>query len=419
LIAAGAAVALAVGTVGCGGRSDNNSSGNGGTGGTASVKPGVGFDGTTITLGVLADQSGPAAPLGTPIVAGLDTYFKAVNAKGGVKGKYKVKLEIADTKYNPTTAITQYNQTKSKVVMFAHILGTPIVDAMKQQLTGDGLLAQPSTQDAFWVKEPNLLPIGTPYQIQAINGLQYAVDKLDAKTKKVCALTKDDPYGQAGKQGYDYAVQKLSLNGTVATTYKQSDTDYTAPISQLKNAGCEIVHITGLPSEVGKIMGGAAQAQFAPMWLGASATWLNVLAASQVAPYMQKYFLFAAEGPNWGDTTVPGMADQMKAIDEFAKETKPDGYFTFGFNEGRAVHQVLDAAVDAGDLSPKGVLDASHKIPSLTFGGVYGDYKYGSPADREPPRANTIFKIDPSKPNGTDAVTKVESEAAKSFTFKS
>jgi ABC-type branched-subunit amino acid transport system substrate-binding protein len=417
-MAAGAAITLTVVGTGCGGRSDDSNA-SGGTGASASVKPGVGFDGTTITLGVLADQSGPAAALGTPIVNGLDTYMKALNDKGGVGGKYKVKLEIADMKYNPTTAITQYNQMKSKVAMFAHVLGTPIVDAMKQQLTGDGLLAQPSTQDAFWVKEPNLLPIGAPYQIQAINGLQYAVDKLDAKTKKVCALTKDDPYGQAGKQGYDYAVTKLSLNNAASATYKQTDTDYTAPLSQLKNAGCEIVHITGLPSEVGKIMGGAAQSQFAPMWLGASATWLNVLAASQVAPYMQKYFLFAAEGPNWGDTSVPGMKDQMDAITKFAPDTKPDGYFTFGYNEGRAVHQVLEEAVKNGDLSPKGVLDASHKIPTLTFGGVYGDYKYGSPADREPPRANTIFKIDPTKPNGTDAVTKVESEAAKSFTFKS
>jgi len=414
-MAAGAAVALTVVGTGCGGRSNDNNA-SGGTAASASVKPGVGFDGTTITLGVLADQSGPAAALGTPIVNGLDTYMKALNAKGGVAGKYKVKLEIADMKYNPTTAITQYNQMKSKVAMFAHVLGTPIVDAMKQQLSGDGLLAQPSTQDAFWVKEPNLMPIGAPYQIQAINGLQYAVDKLDAKTKKVCALTKDDPYGQAGKQGYDYGVQKLGLNNTKSATYKQTDTDYTAPISELKNAGCEIVHITGLPSEVGKIMGGAAQAQFAPMWLGASATWINVLAASPVAPYMQKYFLFAAEGPNWGDTSVPGMKDQMDAIAAVAPDTVPNGYFTFGFNEARAVHQILEKAVALGDLTPAGIVEASHQIEKLTFGNAYNDYKYGDPGDREPPRATSVNGIDPAKPNGTNVIEpNTASQAAKDY----
>ena len=40
---------------------------------------------------------------------------------------------------------------------------------MLPQLKPDNIVAAPASLDAFWVREQNLLPIGAPYQIQAIN----------------------------------------------------------------------------------------------------------------------------------------------------------------------------------------------------------------------------------------------------------
>src|ERR1700756_2389338 len=66
-----------------------------GSGGTTSggIKTGPGVDAKTrtISLGVLSPLSGPVAVIGDPLTAGQQTYFKAVNASGGING-WKVNL---------------------------------------------------------------------------------------------------------------------------------------------------------------------------------------------------------------------------------------------------------------------------------------------------------------------------------------
>ena len=80
---------------------------------------------------------------------------------------------------------------------FVQILGTPIIAAVLPQLKKDKIAAGPATLDSNWVREPNLVPIGAPYQIQAINALDYYV-KGEGKggNKRICTMIQDDPYGR-------------------------------------------------------------------------------------------------------------------------------------------------------------------------------------------------------------------------------
>src|SRR5438552_2288260 len=72
-----------------------------------------GFDGTTISLGVLTPLQGPVAVIGKPLTAGGEVFFEWFNAeRGGVAGKYKVKLVEEDTGYDPATAIAKYQKLK-------------------------------------------------------------------------------------------------------------------------------------------------------------------------------------------------------------------------------------------------------------------------------------------------------------------
>ena len=72
-------------------------------------------------------------------------------------------------------------------------------------------MASPASLDSFWVREPNLLPIGGPYQIQAINALDWYVTEGDGEGKKVCSLIQDDPYGEAGQAGLEFAAEELDV----------------------------------------------------------------------------------------------------------------------------------------------------------------------------------------------------------------
>jgi ABC-type branched-subunit amino acid transport system substrate-binding protein len=160
---------LALLLAGCGGAADDDE-GEGGEGG-AELQSVPGFDGTTIKLGVLTPLSGPVAVIGLPLTAGNQVYFDYVNSQGGIAGKYPVELVQEDTQYRPDRTVQQYNRVKPDVVAFTQVLGTAPTLAVLPQLVEDGMIAAPASLDAFWVREPNLMPVGGPYQIQAINAL--------------------------------------------------------------------------------------------------------------------------------------------------------------------------------------------------------------------------------------------------------
>ena len=414
LTAALAALAL---TAACGGAGGGGGGSGGGTGGAPAAVPG--FDGTTIRLGVLSPLSGPVAVIGQPLTTGNKVWFDQVNADGGIAGKYKVELVQEDTQYKPDVAVQQYNKVKGNVAAFTQLLGTPSTLAVLPLLRADKIVAAPASLDALWVREENLLPIGAPYQIQAINAIDhYLTEGGGSAQSKICTMIQDDVYGEAGQAGIDFAAQRSGF--TVATTqrFKAGTENYAGQIQALAGAGCQMVFLVATPSDAGKIWGTAAQGRFAPRWYGQSPSWVGALAKSPLAPYLQANVLIAAEGTEWGDTSVPGMQAMVDRLGKFAPQQQPDYYFAFGYNQGRAMTELLEKAVERGDLSREGLLAASRELGAVTFDGLSGDYQYGAAESRNPPRTTTIFKVDPAKPFGLATVKyNFTSDAAGAYEF--
>lgn len=416
ILALAAVLAVAAGAAGCGGAGDDDSGDGGGTGEVTSVP---GFDGKTIKLGVLTPLSGPVAVIGLPLTAGNEVYFDAVNDRGGVAGKYKVELVQEDTQYQPDQTVQKYNKLKGDVVAFTQVLGTAPTLAVLPQLRRDRMIAAPASLDAFWVREENLLPVGGPYQIQAINALDYFVNEGGGKGKAVCSFIQDDAYGEAGQQGVDFAAEKLGLDVKSTQRFKVGDKDVTGQIQNLARADCEAVVLVATPTDAGTIWGTAAKLGFAPRWIGQSPVWIDELAKSPLREYLQKTTWIAAEGTEWGDRSVRGMAEMVDRVERFKPDQQPDYYFAFGYNQARAITNLLEKAVELGDLSHAGLLEASDQLGTVSFGGLTGDYAYGPAADRDPPRQTTIFSVDPAKPFGLKKEAYLyESSAAKEFQFQ-
>ena len=380
---------------------------------------GPGFDGSTINVGVISDLSGPAAIIGNPLTAGGQVYYDYINSQDGVAGQYLIETVEVDHQYNPATAVQVYNDIKDDVVILGQLFGTPITNAVLESLKEDGLVAAPASLDAFWVREQNLLPIGGPYQIQAINGFDWWINEGGGNVDQVyCSFIQDDPYGEAGQEGLEFAAENLGFTVTEVARYVSGDTDFSAQIQQLQGAGCEVVFLVTLPSVTGGALGTAAASEFAPQWIGVSPTWINALAGSGLAPYLQAYFVVVAEGSTWGDESVPGMTTMIERLEEFAPDQAPDYYFAFGYLQAHAVVQVLEAAVANGDLSREGIVEALNSLGTVSFEGLSGDYFYGTPDQRIPSTENTIFVVNPEVPNGVEAVAiGYKSSFADEFVF--
>lgn len=406
----------------CGGESDD---GDGATGGDNGDKKELttapGFDGTTIRVGIVSPLSGPVAVIGNPLTAGNETYFKYVNEElGGIAGKYKVELVKEDSQYKPDLGVQAYSKIKNDVTLFAQMLGTPITKAVLPQLEADNIVAAPASLDVDWVFEPNLLPVGAPYEIQMINAGAYMQDEGGAKGKTVCSMIQDDAYGQSGQRGIEFAAKELGYDIKTTARFAAGTPDFTAQIQSLKSNACQVTYLVATPGDTAKILGTAAQLQFAPQWVGQSPTWTGAFAKSALAPYLQQNFLLAAEGTEWGDTSVKGMADMLDRLQKYTPSQQPDIYFVFGYYQAKAVTELLEKAVENGDLSREGVLKALANLGTVEFDGLTGDYKYGSKiSEREPPRNTTIYKVDPNKPGGLARVKyEYVSDAAKDYELK-
>ncbi|MEN9398642.1 MAG: hypothetical protein RLZ81_3172, partial [Pseudomonadota bacterium] len=79
-----------------------------------------------ILIGQFAAMSGPAAQLGQRMQVGMQAYFTAVNAQGGVNGR-AIKLLTRDDGYEPEKAAAAAKALiqEDKVFALAGSVGTP------------------------------------------------------------------------------------------------------------------------------------------------------------------------------------------------------------------------------------------------------------------------------------------------------
>ena len=358
-----------------------------------------GFDGSTITLGYLTDESGSLAIVGTPLKEGAEVYWEWVNQnEGGVAGQYPVELIVADTNDNPSQAITEYQRIKDDVVMFAEVLSTPPTQALLEFLQEDNIVAVPGSLAGAWAGEAVLLPSGAAYEYEMINLVQWYLEESDlASDGDVhCAVYVDDKYGNDSMRGVNYATEQLGIDLAETQTINRGDTDFTAQVSAMNDAGCTVVYAVTVPTEQNGMLAQADAIDFNPVWLGALPSYLNLFAAGR--PELYTNFYVALDPPNLNDTSVPAMADFINRFEEINGGSL-NTFHLSGYFQSIAVHALLEKAVELGDLSRDGIAAAMAQLGEVDNNGLAAEnYVYGLPEDRVPTSAVRIFKFDAEQP---------------------
>lgn len=419
LAAVGIALGLTV-AVGACGRSSDSSTDTTKPGDTAKKAemvggPGVDLKTKTITLGALTPISTIAKLIGDPLTAGNKAFFDQLNSAGGLDG-WKIELKTADNKYgggDNTATATAYGQIKGDVAAFTQVLGTDPLNSIIPQLKDDNIVASPATLDAEWYEEPNLLAIMAPYQVQMANAFWYYLNNMDGKGKTYCTMSSDDGYGNAGLAGVTFAAEKLGVKITDSQkfTTAASGGSYDAQVQTLQQKKCDVVFLTSLPTDTNGIFNTAISKKFSPMWIGTAPTWINILAGGDVGKYSAEHYLVAAQGVEWGDTSVPGMKKLLEAVTTYAPKTAPDFYFVFGYMQANAMSQVIAKAIANNDLSREGIMNAMNTVGTLTFDGLVADEPYGPVGKREPARETTLFKVTPDTVKTNGGLTPVAKDA--------
>ena len=394
--------AVAIGIAACG----TGSSSSGGSNSSGGVKTGPGVDAKTktVTLGVLSPLSGPVAAIGAPLTAGQETYFRAVNASGGING-WKVNLVKRDTKYDPQTQVQQFNSIAGKVAFIAQSLGSPTTKAIQPLASQQKMLIGTAAQDSAFVTDPVMAVIGTPYAIDDANAIDYIVKHKGANAK-IGIVYQDDEYGQDGLRGYTAALKTYHFNDVARATYKVGDTDLTAQVQKMRSAGAQYVFVVAVPSTAATLVGTAASQGYNPTWVFQGPAWSEYLMTSNGTPSGKPTPVAKALASNvwvlgyesqWGDKNVSGMAKFLSETKTFAPTQIPDYYFMYGYSMAKMETAVLRKAIEAGDLTRPGILNAKLHLGSLDMGGLMPAINY-TPGLGPASRSTGISKVSTSTP---------------------
>ena len=271
------------------------------------------------------------------------------------------------------------------------------------------------------MREPNLLPVGGPYQIQAINALDYYINEADGKGKNICSFIQDDAYGEAGQSGVDFAAEQLGFKVVDTQKFKVGDKDVTGQVQRLQGSKCDAVFLVATPTDAGTIWGTAAKLGFAPRWIGQSPTWIDELGASPLAEYLQKTTWIVGEGTEWGDDSVPGHEGPASSARQ-GVQARPGARLLLrvrlpaGHRHDRAAREGGRARRPVARGPHEGVARSSGRSASTACPATTSTGRRTRATRRA---MSTIYEVKPDKPFGLGTLEyQYESDAAKAFEFK-
>ena len=372
--------------------------------------PGIDTKRKTIHVSALLPLTGPQD--GHQILYGLDAYFRYINAHGGVGG-YKIKYDAQDTQFNPTIAIQQYQKDKDSTAMFAILLGTPSVTAVQAQLKRDGLLVAPISNDARWIRDPNMAPVQGTFQSATAGLIEYAIKKRGGANQTFCEMRENDPLGAGFGNGASFAVGYLHFRISKRVTFNITEPTMTGQVSDLKSAGCDVVIYEGATGASILAATAAQQLNFNALWLMPQISYLAQYAKSPQASYLSRNWLLWDYGVAWNDTKAPGQKLMVKMLKKYEHNPAPNIIIQWGWQNGIATVEVLKRALKNRDLSRDGILKAASQLKTLKFGGMFPPLFYGgNSAKRRPSPAINIVKVNPKVPTGLQTVRKFYSSNA-------
>lgn len=305
-----------------------------------------------IVLGMHTDLSGVAATYGVSSSNGVKMRFEDVNAAGGINGR-KIKLIVEDQGYQVPKAVQACNKliNRDKVFAFIAPLGTPMNNACFKEELAAGVPNLFPLSSARSMYEPfNRLKFvaGASYVDQIRSGINYLVTQKGKK--KLCVMYQDTDFGKEIVEGAEEQAKKLGLKILEMAAHKPTDQDFTASLTKLKGASCDLI-----------AMGTIVRDTIVPYTAARKEGWNDVTFLGSAAVY--DLVVGAAPGMDgfygMGLTEMPYADSHIATVANFVKQYKAK--YNIDPNIGAVYGYV------AADLTVKGLQNAGKNLTLDSF----------------------------------------------------
>jgi branched-chain amino acid transport system substrate-binding protein len=198
---------------------------------------------TEILIGTVTDLSGVTAVQGVNNANAVRLAFDEVNAAGGINGR-KIRYIVEDSQYQVPRAVQAMNKLINNDGVFFTIEdgGTPMNNAtfpMALEKNVPKLLPLSAARSMY---EPfNRLKFSqySSYVDQMRAGVKYFIEKRGKKT--ICAMYQDTDFGKDVLAGVRLQTEAMAMKIAATTAHKPTDTDFTAAVSKLREANCDLI----------------------------------------------------------------------------------------------------------------------------------------------------------------------------------
>ncbi|MDQ3087505.1 MAG: ABC transporter substrate-binding protein [Acidobacteriota bacterium] len=208
--------------------------------------------GDTIKVGVYGDLTGQTSSFGQSTINGIRLAVDEINAAGGVNGK-KITLISEDDQGRPEQA---------KTVMSKLINQDKVQAVLGEVASSNSLAAAPVAQEA---KIPMITPSSTNPKVTEVGDYisrvcfidpfqgsvmaKFAANTLNAKTAAIIGDVQSD-YSKGLTEFFTKEFTKLGGRVVAEQKYAQTDPDFKAQLTAIRNTNPDVIYIPGYYGQV-------------------------------------------------------------------------------------------------------------------------------------------------------------------------
>ncbi len=338
----------------------------------------------SLRVAILTPMTGELATFGETVRNGVTLAFEEWNDRGGANGR-TILWVLEDTRCDPLTA----RQAAERVIQEGNIrfivgglcseAAIPIAQVAQEH--GALFVAATATHPLVTVNsagKPRSLVFraGFAYPYQGRAAARFALDEL--KTRRAAVLT--DPNDSFVRSLADEFATTFAKGGgqvVATTTYRPVDTDFAAALTEIVEAGPDILYVPG-GYPVANRVGREVQARDVNIALIGSELWDN--GALDLEGLDGAYFTlhYTREAPNERAEAWRG-----RYLSAFAVE--PDTLAALGYDAAGLLASAMD---HADSLTPQNVAQG---LETLEYAGVTGDWRFD--AQHNPLKPVVVVRI--------------------------
>jgi len=319
---------------------------------------------TEIILGTHFALSGTYGAAYAPIIAGIKAYFNYVNAEeGGVCGR-QIVFKAQDDNYDPAKAVGVVRKLVEEDKVFAIIagVGTAAHSAVWEYLNEQGVPDLWIMSGAHkWSAEPEKYPwsiaLLPDYYVEGTIFGKYISQNLPGK--KVGIIYQNDDYGRDELAGLKNGLDPTKNELVSEQSYESTAVDIRSQVTNLKNAGVEVVHGACIPGHCAQAIKAANQMDWHPQffigYVNSDPAMFQYAGSPQVMEGV--ITLQANKLSDWTDEPV--VAEHHRIMAEYG-DSLPGNFSIVGQEAGILTVEALSRTCD--NLTRQGLMDAIYSF---------------------------------------------------------